>query len=767
MKHLIFSREMPPAPYAPGGIGTYVNNIATLLAEYGETVHVIGQRWAGAPRRREVLCGGRLIIHRVAPEDGPPLSENLFPDRWCDDLQSLRRTSFPNQWFSFVAAAFAEQLIEAESIDLVEGQEWEAPLYYLMLRRELGIAPKRKPPCLVHLHSPTEFIGRFNSCDPSSQEVLSMQRMEAYCIKQADALLCPSRYLARQCESHYRLARGSVSVIPLPIGKTQFIARDQTVWESGRIVYVGRLEARKGVLEWVDAAVQVAKEFPQTSFDFVGGDTPVGDSSTSMCDLLVSRIPAEFRHRFRFHGTQPQEAVASYLSRAMAAVVPSRWENFPNTCVEAMRSGLPVIATRRGGMTEMIEDGTTGWLAEGSDLSSMRLGLHDALRRCLSARPEQRREMGKAASAAVTRLCDNYRTTREHLALRDRIVKKHHGRSEASAVRAQSKAAATTLHAYAIGIVVWVPEADCSRIVFESLQRQTRAPAVIVLVGPVCTDLRFVVTGQQIKYVVSNTHSCEVAWRRGFEVAAREFSPLGWMFLDPHDELEPDALQKLGDGLGSSPELGIVSCWTSIAGDSEHVHLPLNPELPHLWMSADVARATVFRTDVIANAAVHRGNALDSGFDAWSLTIGALAEGWRALTYPATLARRECDDFIMNWSGVPAFRERRAELMRAHARTVAADLLPLLDTYARIAAVPPRVPSTAAYRVPPNSRPKKLTARGFKLALRRRVQRFSRKVLFRLVRALAHPSRLYRAVAKEGLTRGVARVPLPGPRSQR
>ena len=42
MKHLIISRELPPATYPAGGIGTYVVNIAKLLAANGDTVHLIG-----------------------------------------------------------------------------------------------------------------------------------------------------------------------------------------------------------------------------------------------------------------------------------------------------------------------------------------------------------------------------------------------------------------------------------------------------------------------------------------------------------------------------------------------------------------------------------------------------------------------------------------------------------------------------------------------------------------------------------------------------
>ncbi|MGH7452200.1 MAG: hypothetical protein ACRENG_12705 [bacterium] len=63
MKHLIICREYPPAP--GGGIGTYVCNIVRILAEAGESVHVIGQLWEGVEKEIEESCNGRLIIHRV------------------------------------------------------------------------------------------------------------------------------------------------------------------------------------------------------------------------------------------------------------------------------------------------------------------------------------------------------------------------------------------------------------------------------------------------------------------------------------------------------------------------------------------------------------------------------------------------------------------------------------------------------------------------------------------------------------------------------
>ncbi|TIM83077.1 MAG: hypothetical protein E5Y59_25295, partial [Mesorhizobium sp.] len=94
-----------------------------------------------------------------------------------------------------------------------EGQEWEAPVYYLMLRRALGMGSKKAPPCIVHLHSATQFIQYYNGV-PSTPRNTLMKRMEEYCVRAADGLLCPSRTYADQCARAFDVPRDAIEVIP-------------------------------------------------------------------------------------------------------------------------------------------------------------------------------------------------------------------------------------------------------------------------------------------------------------------------------------------------------------------------------------------------------------------------------------------------------------------------------------------------------------------------------------------------------------------------
>ncbi|MBX3440029.1 MAG: glycosyltransferase family 4 protein, partial [Planctomycetaceae bacterium] len=415
MKHLLLCPEFPPAP--AGGIGVYAAEMSRLLASRGETVHVIGQLWEKADPSIERTCDGRLVIHRIPHEDGasllPPRPHPALDD---DIAAALFRSPFPPQCFAWQAALLAERLIEEEGIDIIEAQEYQAPLYYFQLRRALGLGPRQRPPCLVHLHSPTEYIARHNDWDFRLPHVTPAIELENFSILAADALVCPSQFLARQIEAQHGLAAGAVQTIPYPMGEWVEPPLDPHRGTRPSVCFVGRVEPRKGVYEWTDAAARVAGEFPEATFDFIGGDTL--DRERSVRSLVANRIPRAVRSHFRFHGEQRRQVLSRFLAEARLSVVPSRWDNFPFTCMEAMATGIPVLATRQGGMAEMIEDGETGWLAETANPDA----LANALQRALSTPAKESADMGRRAAISIRQLCDNDRIVDAHLELRRQLV---------------------------------------------------------------------------------------------------------------------------------------------------------------------------------------------------------------------------------------------------------------------------------------------------------------------------------------------------------
>lgn len=419
MKHLFVCREYPPAAYLPGGIGTYVRNIAEYLAGSGEVVHVIAHRWPGAPRLREDRLDGRLIIHRVALDEPIRDPWALEPEHPGGVQRAMVASAFPSQAFAWQAALLAERLVEFEDIDVIEAQEWEAPLYYLQLRRASGLGPARKPPCVVHLHSPTERITAANAWNTAVADYAAATAMEAYSIVQADALLAPSRFIAAETAARHGFPPSRVTVIPYPLGQGAPITRSADTWTRNTVCHVGRLEPRKGVLEWAEAVARVAEQHPSLRAEFAGGDTAMSvTGGPTVRHSMLGRIPPSRRGHLVFHGNLGRIGLEAVLARASLAVVPSRWENFPNSCMELMGSGLPVIASPHGGMTEMLEDGVSGWIA--ADASPA--GLAAALERALATPPEQRKRMGEAAAESIRGLCGNADIVRRHLEFKGSLV---------------------------------------------------------------------------------------------------------------------------------------------------------------------------------------------------------------------------------------------------------------------------------------------------------------------------------------------------------
>lgn len=397
MRHLLIGTEYPPAP--GGGIGTYMRHIATLLTEAGETVHVITREATGAAAT-EVSRNGRLIVHRlpVAPHD--PVERALA-------------AAYPPLVFAHRAALLAERLIVEERIDVVEGAEFEAPLHALQQRRALGLGPDRCPPILVHMHGASDVVYAQDLDDPGTPGKRMASRLEAASIARADHVLFPSAYYARQGTALYGLDPARISVIPYPVAPVDPLPADGTVWRDGPLLFIGRLERRKGILEWLDTAARLARGNPALRFEFAGSIGLYPEWGSGAAELKAA-IPDDLRHCFRFHGHLDQAGLRRVLAAARIVLAPSRWDNLPYVCIEAMGAGRPVLTTATGGMPELVRDGREGWIAP----SCAPLHLLQAAERALGSPPEELARLGAAARLRVTELCDNQRTLARHLELR-------------------------------------------------------------------------------------------------------------------------------------------------------------------------------------------------------------------------------------------------------------------------------------------------------------------------------------------------------------
>jgi glycosyltransferase involved in cell wall biosynthesis len=159
-------------------------------------------------------------------------------------------------------------------------------------------------------------------------------------------------------------ALGAVNVRVIPNG-VEMPAHVGAEAEPAEVLYAGRLSPEKGVLELLDAA--------QGLNLVVAGDGPLRD-----------RVP--FARGFVQH-----DELQQLYARAAVVACPSRREGFGVTCLEAMAHGRPVVATRVGGLLDLVVDGETGIVVPPRDPAALRSALDRLL-----ADPDLRRRLGMA-----------------------------------------------------------------------------------------------------------------------------------------------------------------------------------------------------------------------------------------------------------------------------------------------------------------------------------------------------------------------------------
>lgn len=120
------------------------------------------------------------------------------------------------------------------------------------------------------------------------------------------------------------------------------------------VLFVGRLDFKKGILELLEAFASLASRRPNLRLAYVG-DGPGGEQLRWKAKHLA------LENRICLVGSCPSEKVAQWLAAANVLALPSYSEGYPNVVIEALSCGRPVIATDVGGIPELVTD-TSGIL---------------------------------------------------------------------------------------------------------------------------------------------------------------------------------------------------------------------------------------------------------------------------------------------------------------------------------------------------------------------------------------------------------------------
>jgi glycogen(starch) synthase len=353
---------------SPGGVGVYTAHLADALASRGHDVTVFRTRVG--PCRIEP-AGYRVVD--VPLEWDPVRERHLF-------LMALHREA------------------DHREFDLVESPLWSG--------NGAAVGAAARWPLVVRLETPFALIAEMAGIEysPGAKTLIAAEQLQ---LAYATGIIGISQAVVTTVESTYHVPLSyhgrRLAVIPLglpSLDRIPFRQIDTPASKGTRFLYLGRFEARKGVLELAEAFARVARQDKKATLWLVGADNSVNDgfaakTGKSYVQTLCDLWGEEIQKRVHFFG-RVDDAVKNYLLSACDVLVaPSLYESFGLMYVEAMRSGKPVIGSIAGGIPEVVDDGETGLLVPPGDVpklaeAMLRLGANADLRQALGRQGLQR-----------------------------------------------------------------------------------------------------------------------------------------------------------------------------------------------------------------------------------------------------------------------------------------------------------------------------------------------------------------------------------------
>lgn len=346
-----------------GGMNVYVRELSAALARRGGEVDVFTRREdRAAPSVVAVEPGVR--VHHV--DAGP--ARRVGKDELVCHVGAL-------------TDGVLERMADAtEPYDAIHANYWLSGVAGHAIKHALDL------PLLVTFHT-AERIKAATSGEPLSRRA-SEEAAIAAC---ADAVLASCDVEALQLSSLLDVPQDRIALVPLGVDRAYFGPGDR---EQARralgissdgplLLFCGRLQPLKGADLAVSTLVELVRRGGEHRLVVVGGPSgPDGDAFAA--SLLERARDARVERRVSFVPPRPHELLATYYRAADVCLVPSRAETFGLVALEAASCGVPVVASKVGGLAVLVEDGATGRLVEsrsvGAWADAVEWATSDALR---------------------------------------------------------------------------------------------------------------------------------------------------------------------------------------------------------------------------------------------------------------------------------------------------------------------------------------------------------------------------------------------------
>ena len=583
------------APDFGGGIGTYVENCAKMFAEAGDDVTVIVRSLK--ENKEEKTKEGYKVV-RFRQGEGEYYTylgyDNALAYQYYEVIMKL--------------------IDKYGKPDVIEMQEYNAYGQYI-IQNKLMLNEKLKDiPLVVHLHTPSFETLKINQFNTYEAPFYWIGEMEKFCIKGADALLCPSQFLADKLQ--YLVPDKKINVINLPFdidkGELEKYQESNPIKSDKKtLLYFGRTEYRKGVIQMLKGAEKLWEKGLDFKVKIIGGDVKLESKGTFIGEELKKKYAKYIESgNLEMLAPIPHLDLIPHILSATAVTIPSLYENFPNTCIYSMWLGKPVLVSKSGGQAEMVqESGKNGiifdWDKEGD--------FEEKLEQLLNMSDEELQTMGNNAKTRINKLCNmetNLKLRREFF--EEVIRNKNKQKDKFPFVEEMPKDEYTKVYEGEKDLLsVVIPYYNLGKTLpetIESIKETEYKKYEIIIVNDGSTDqesidvLKQYENDEKIRIINIKNKGLANARNVGAEAAKGEFVA----FIDADDKIDKTFYTKAINILHQYDNVSYVYSWVQYFEGSTAVWPTFNIHIPYLLCANMLAAYSVIRKNDFLNFGKNR-----------------------------------------------------------------------------------------------------------------------------------------------------------------
>lgn len=350
--HIVFATvEFVTERAGDGGLANYLAKASQIFADRGHKVTIV----VLSDQDGNISYYPNVDVMRVRI-DGVIVSSILQSIRNKDLSQMLEMCLH-----SYKLNQKIKEIHQKDKVDIVQYCHLDA----------LGLFRNKKIPSIVRMSAFDPIDRETHKADftlSRCQAVVNMSdKLNFSAIRRADGLFAPSKVTAKALQKTINRECEVLETPTMKIDKNKLGDLPDNLKGKKYFLFFGTLNNKKGLRVIVQSIHRILKENPFYYFVMIGKDCGI-----SFCDGMrtpvvgrMKKEAGEYEERIAYFPAMfDRELLNSIIYHAEFCVLPFRFDNLPNTCVEAMQLGKIVISTYKSGISQLIKNGYNGFLIE-------------------------------------------------------------------------------------------------------------------------------------------------------------------------------------------------------------------------------------------------------------------------------------------------------------------------------------------------------------------------------------------------------------------